>query len=527
MNYDDRIQAVLEHINNESGENYTPADVEVSENYNSDVKYTEYKTPEGTFLCMTEDESYEYLAEDIENLIDDIGIDDTFGEGYKDYVYDNFVEWNGGEDYMKEDYRSYYEDIESESASDDIFENRLQEELFEKCCDVSVDMDDYKDYAEKNDILNIFTKEAFREPDDMEVLVRDFKEMLLEDSIHIFEDENGVLSTNDEVFEEIVKWVNDENRSIDDFERIENAYFETLYPYSLDDFHSINEWFFNYEDNKDDLIEQAVDKIIEEYDSPVDWANENFGKDFIKRLADNGELTIDYDGIAHWTESIDSFGRISSYDGQYDECGDYLIYKSDSASIDRVSEKDDFQIADYMPEGTKATAECVRENQIRDNFEVALDKVDDGCGLSKPLGWGFSDLDIHNLAVLYLKREDLQEKICDLLEDCNFHTECGDFADGNASKWVKTAEELSALKNEVRGGMTIEERNAHLRKQIETGEYEAEYADRKDLVANYLYSNIAYEHRIDKAIENLGMKSFDKSDIKTEQNKTINKGETK
>ena len=46
-------------------------------------------------------------------------------------------------------------------------------------------------------------------------------------------------------------------------------------------------------------------------------------------------------------------------------------------------------------------------------------------------------------------------------------------------------------------------------------------------MANYLYSNIAYEHRIDKAIESLDMKSFDKSDIKTEQNKTINKGETK
>lgn len=511
MNYDDRIQAVLEHINNESGEDYTPADVEVSEGYNSDVKYTEYKTPEGTFLCMTEDESYEYLAEDIENLIDDIGIDDTFGD-YKDYVYDNFVEWDGGEDYMKEDYRTYYEDIENESASDGRFSDRLQEELFEKEGYSSVDLDSWETYRNEVEELHSASDDEF-----VEVLTN-----LMNDNL--IEEDDGTYSSGF-YCDTLIDFLNNPEEIYSHRDDMIEAYLDDEW-YSSD-VQEIDEWFENYDNDKDDLIDRAVDKIIEEYDSPVDWANEQFGKEFIKRLADNGELTIDYDGIAHWTESIDGFGRISSYDGQYDECGDYLIYKSDSASIDRVSEKDDFQIADYMPEGAKATAECVRENQIRDNFEVALDKVDNGCGLSYPLGWGFSDLDIHNLAVLYLKREDLQEKICDLLEDCNFHTECGDFYDGNASKWVKTAEELSALKNEVRGGMTIEERNAHLRKQIETGEYEAEYADRKDLVANYLYSNIAYEHRIDKAIESLDMKSFDKSDIKTEQNKTINKGETK
>ncbi|MBQ2573909.1 MAG: hypothetical protein II575_06780, partial [Bacteroidales bacterium] len=213
----DRAEALLEFLR-ETDKDYQMYDI--VEDYQEWRTYeTSFKTPEGEFTVMTDDEAMEYLAKDIENLIDDCGLKNAFGENYWEYVRDNFVEWDNGEKWFRDDYETYLRDIESETHGyeDSIFENRLQEELFEKCCDVSVDMDDYKDYAEK--------REAFREPDDMEVLVRDFKEMLLEDSIHIFEDENGVLSTNDEVFEEMVKWVNDENRSIDDFERIENAYF--------------------------------------------------------------------------------------------------------------------------------------------------------------------------------------------------------------------------------------------------------------------------------------------------------------
>jgi len=353
---DDKINAIVQYINDITGgeEEYTVEDVEVDEGYSN--LYDTYKTPEGEFRVYDEDDRDKYAEEYVENIIDDCGgLEQAYGES-AEYIIDNFCEWQDGEDYMHDDYESYYNDIESESASDDIFENRLQEELFEKCCDVSVDMDDYKDYAEK--------KEAFREPDDMEVLVCDFKEMLLEDSIHIFEDENGVLSTNDEVFEEMVKWVNDENRNIDDFERIENAYFETLYPYDLDDFHSIDEWFFNYEDNKDDLIEQAIEEIIKDYDDPISWYKEQFGDEGLKAMIDNGNISIDYKALAEWVTDNDGYGSmIAYYDGEEHEvCSDgvhidFYVYKTDNACIPRTSEK-----AEDMPTIDKNDVKGIENN---------------------------------------------------------------------------------------------------------------------------------------------------------------------
>lgn len=76
------------------------------------------------------------------------------------------------------------------------------------------------------------------------------------------------------------------------------------------------------------------------------------------------------------------------------------------------------------------------ERNIRNNWEQALRQVKRGDELSYPISWGFSDEDISCLAKLY-KRNKFRKKILDLLEDCNFHTECGDFIDGNFDKYIK------------------------------------------------------------------------------------------
>jgi len=223
---DARIQAVLSRINYENDENYTADDIKVDTYGSTD----EFDTPVGTFVVMTEKESYDYLAEDTEQLIDDIGIYDLFGKDYVDYVIDNFISWNNGWDFMREDYSSYYDDIESESASDDRFETRCQEELYEAVG-------------------------------------------------------NGA---------------------------------------------DVETWLESYDYNRELYVEQAVEKILAEYDDPLEWANDNFGKEFIKRLIDEGEVEIDYNGIAKWTVDIYGFGsRIASYDGEdwEDDESDYHVYR--------------------------------------------------------------------------------------------------------------------------------------------------------------------------------------------------------
>ena len=65
------------------------------------------------------------------------------------------------------------------------------------------------------------------------------------------------------------------------------------------------------------------------------------------------------------------------------------------------------------------------EVEIRSDFKKALDSVKNGTELSDLLGYGFNVEDIRNLALIC--KEDTEnryrQKIIDLLEDCNFHSE--------------------------------------------------------------------------------------------------------
>jgi hypothetical protein len=72
---------------------------------------------------------------------------------------------------------------------------------------------------------------------------------------------------------------------------------------------------------------------------------------------------------------------------------------------------------------------------VRRDFDKALENVLNGCELSNTLGYGFSKHDISNLAKLH-KAGKHQEKIYQLLEDCNFHTANDDFCKGNYNKYI-------------------------------------------------------------------------------------------
>ena len=71
---------------------------------------------------------------------------------------------------------------------------------------------------------------------------------------------------------------------------------------------------------------------------------------------------------------------------------------------------------------------------IRRDFANALKDVKSGTELSSPLGYGFSNDDILELAKLH-KKNRFRKKIEDLLEDCNFHAECGWLSNGEYYHW--------------------------------------------------------------------------------------------
>ncbi len=67
---------------------------------------------------------------------------------------------------------------------------------------------------------------------------------------------------------------------------------------------------------------------------------------------------------------------------------------------------------------------CITDAEIRLDFAKALRNVKNGTKLSGKLGWSFAPDDLMNLMVLH-KSNKFRRKIEDLLEDCNFHSECG------------------------------------------------------------------------------------------------------
>lgn len=70
------------------------------------------------------------------------------------------------------------------------------------------------------------------------------------------------------------------------------------------------------------------------------------------------------------------------------------------------------------------------ENEVRMNWDEALTRWELGeFALSEIIDWGFYPQDLLVLCCLHEAGRH-QDAIIDLLEDCNFHTECGLIYDG-------------------------------------------------------------------------------------------------
>ena len=115
-----------------------------------------FETSDGEeYLVVTDeeadDEFYDYEAE----LIDELGLD-AFSDWAKDYIIENCVDTEWFENFYYEDYESYANDIETESASSDEYENRLEEEMAEAECTTIEEFVEYMVDGIKDDLVGQF-----------------------------------------------------------------------------------------------------------------------------------------------------------------------------------------------------------------------------------------------------------------------------------------------------------------------------------------------------------------------------------
>ena len=73
--------------------------------------------------------------------------------------------------------------------------------------------------------------------------------------------------------------------------------------------------------------------------------------------------------------------------------------------------------------------EAWKDAEVRRDWAAALQSANPGRAIAPKIGWGFRKEDVLILTDLY-KAGRFQEKILDLLEDCNFHMAAGLLMDG-------------------------------------------------------------------------------------------------
>lgn len=112
--------------------------------------WDEYSVDGEDYLVMTEDEADDALKEDLENFIDDLGID-GFTPQFQDWIKENAIDQDWFEEACEESERFYAEDIQSE-------EGRLVEECIEAGIISADDLDEDGEYTGDLDLVDEYSQ---------------------------------------------------------------------------------------------------------------------------------------------------------------------------------------------------------------------------------------------------------------------------------------------------------------------------------------------------------------------------------
>ena len=107
------------------------------------------------YMVLTDDEAEKTFYDYESDLIEEYGLD-AFTDWARDYIIENCLDVDWFKDYFHEDYESYANDIETESASSDEYENRLEEEMAEAECTTIEEFVEYMVDRIRDDLVGQF-----------------------------------------------------------------------------------------------------------------------------------------------------------------------------------------------------------------------------------------------------------------------------------------------------------------------------------------------------------------------------------
>ena len=107
------------------------------------------------YMVLTDDEAEKTFYDYESDLIEEYGLD-AFTDWARDYIIENCLDVDLFENFYYEDYESYANDIETESASSDEYENRLEEEMAEAECTTIEEFVEYMVDRIRDDLVGQF-----------------------------------------------------------------------------------------------------------------------------------------------------------------------------------------------------------------------------------------------------------------------------------------------------------------------------------------------------------------------------------
>lgn len=104
-------------------------EIQIEDEDSKDI-HNEYKTPNGTFYVLNEEESFRAVKEDVENSMDDLGLE-AFTPSFQETICSKYIDDDWFEECCKKDYHNYASDIAEEPDRISDYANRLIQECVE------------------------------------------------------------------------------------------------------------------------------------------------------------------------------------------------------------------------------------------------------------------------------------------------------------------------------------------------------------------------------------------------------------
>lgn len=146
MSREEKINALAKYLE------IDPQIISVNGDYYT-VNGGEHKDEE--YLVLTEEESYKALQGTIENDIEDIGIFNLFNEGYIDDFIEQCANTEPFEEFWKDDYYAYAENIENEAG--DKYATRLIDECVSNKVINEDEVDENGEYTGNDDLCELLS----------------------------------------------------------------------------------------------------------------------------------------------------------------------------------------------------------------------------------------------------------------------------------------------------------------------------------------------------------------------------------